>query len=149
MKAQVHLVQRRADRVHGDAVCAHLVAGPAAARILMLTAAAAVEDRVDGLNLGADDYLAKPFAFAELVAQLEMAVEIRHAADRAEALIEALLTLARSDRGGQGWIRAGQASIPSAQASIPSAQASMSSATARSTAAIFFASLASGCLPRR
>ena len=36
----------------------------------MLTAAAAVEDRVDGLNLGADDYLPKPFAFAELVARV-------------------------------------------------------------------------------
>jgi DNA-binding response OmpR family regulator len=52
-------------------VCASLVAGPSPARILMLTAAAAVEDRVDGLNLGADDYLPKPFAFAELVARVQ------------------------------------------------------------------------------
>jgi DNA-binding response OmpR family regulator len=57
--------------VHGDAVCASLVAGPATARILMLTAAAGVEDRVDGLNLGADDYLGKPFAFTELVARVQ------------------------------------------------------------------------------
>ena len=54
--------------VHGDDVCRALAgAGP---RILMLTAAAQVEDRVDGLELGADDYLGKPFAFAELVARI-------------------------------------------------------------------------------
>ena len=57
-----------------------LVAGPATARILMLTAAAAVEDRVDGLNLGADDYLAKPFAFAELVARVRVAGPARPSA---------------------------------------------------------------------
>jgi DNA-binding response OmpR family regulator len=56
--------------VHGDAVCRQLVADRAVARILMLTAAAAVEDRVDGLMLGADDYLTKPFAMAELTARL-------------------------------------------------------------------------------
>jgi DNA-binding response OmpR family regulator len=66
----VIVLDRDLPRVHGDAVCAHLVAGPAAARILMLTAAAGVDDRVDGLNLGADDYLGKPFAFAELVARI-------------------------------------------------------------------------------
>jgi DNA-binding response OmpR family regulator len=57
--------------VHGDAVCRQLVADRAAARILMLTAAAAVEERVDGLMLGADDYLTKPFAMAELTARLQ------------------------------------------------------------------------------
>ena len=55
---------------HGDDVCARLVAGGCRARVLMLTAAATIEDRVDGLGLGADDYLPKPFAFAELVARL-------------------------------------------------------------------------------
>jgi DNA-binding response OmpR family regulator len=54
--------------VHGDQVCRKLAGG--AARILMLTAAAAVDDRVDGLELGADDYLGKPFAFHELVARV-------------------------------------------------------------------------------
>ena len=54
--------------VHGDRVC-QAVAG-SGPRILMLTAAAGVDDRVDGLELGADDYLPKPFAFAELVARV-------------------------------------------------------------------------------
>ncbi len=54
--------------VHGDQVCRRLAgSGP---RILMLTAAGDVEDRVDGLELGADDYLGKPFVFAELVARV-------------------------------------------------------------------------------
>jgi DNA-binding response OmpR family regulator len=66
----VVVLDRDLPRVHGDAVCASLVAGPAQARILMLTAAGAVDDRVAGLDLGADDYLAKPFAFAELVARV-------------------------------------------------------------------------------
>jgi DNA-binding response OmpR family regulator len=55
--------------MHGDRVC-RTMAGSGGPRILMLTAAADVEDRVDGLELGADDYLGKPFAFAELVARV-------------------------------------------------------------------------------
>ena len=55
---------------HGDEVCAELVRAGCRSRVLMLTAAATIEDRVDGLGLGADDYLPKPFAFAELVARL-------------------------------------------------------------------------------
>jgi DNA-binding response OmpR family regulator len=55
---------------HGDEVCAELVSTGCRSRVLMLTAAATVEDRVDGLGIGADDYLPKPFAFAELVARL-------------------------------------------------------------------------------
>ncbi len=66
----VVILDRDLPRVHGDAVCATLVGSPCPARILMLTAAGAIGDRVDGLNLGADDYLAKPFAFAELVARV-------------------------------------------------------------------------------
>jgi DNA-binding response OmpR family regulator len=54
--------------VHGDQVCRALAG--TAARILMLTAATEVHDRVDGLELGADDYLGKPFAFQELVARV-------------------------------------------------------------------------------
>ncbi len=56
--------------VHGDEVCRSVVASGAATRILMLTAAAAVRDRVAGLGLGADDYLPKPFAFVELSARV-------------------------------------------------------------------------------
>jgi len=55
--------------VPGDEVCTSL-AGTVRARILMLTAAGTIEDRVEGLDRGADDYLPKPFAFAELVARL-------------------------------------------------------------------------------
>jgi DNA-binding response OmpR family regulator len=66
----VVVLDRDLPRIHGDAVCASLVGSPSQARILMLTAAGTVGDRVDGLNLGADDYLTKPFAFAELVARV-------------------------------------------------------------------------------
>jgi DNA-binding response OmpR family regulator len=52
-------------------VCERLVAGGARSRVLMLTASAAVEDRVEGLGIGADDYLPKPFAFAELIARVQ------------------------------------------------------------------------------
>jgi DNA-binding response OmpR family regulator len=55
--------------VHGDTVCRR-VAKLGTSRILMLTASVAVEDRVDGLDLGADDYLGKPFAFTELLARV-------------------------------------------------------------------------------
>ena len=54
--------------VHGDSVCRSLAGGES--RIIMLTALGALEDRVAGLNLGADDYLAKPFALSELVARI-------------------------------------------------------------------------------
>ena len=66
----VVILDRDLPRIHGDAVCATLVGSPSQARILMLTAAGTVGARVDGLNLGADDYLTKPFAFAELVARV-------------------------------------------------------------------------------
>src|SRR6266702_1515586 len=66
----VVILDRDLPKVHGDAVCATLAGSGSAARILMLTAAATVGDRVQGLNLGADDYLGKPFAFEELVARV-------------------------------------------------------------------------------
>ena len=66
----VIVLDRDLPRLHGDEVCRSLVARGSRSRVLMLTAADTVEHRVDGLGLGADDYLAKPFAFAELVARI-------------------------------------------------------------------------------
>ena len=56
--------------VHGDQVCRTLVEAASSTRVLMLTASGTVAERVEGLGLGADDYLPKPFAFAELVARI-------------------------------------------------------------------------------
>ncbi|MGH2894547.1 MAG: response regulator transcription factor, partial [Solirubrobacteraceae bacterium] len=66
----VIVLDRDLPGVHGDEVCRALRDGRSEARILMLTAAATIGDRVAGLNLGADDYLPKPFAFEELVARV-------------------------------------------------------------------------------
>ena len=57
--------------VHGDDACRAVVEMRLGVRILMLTAASAITERVAGLSLGADDYLSKPFAFAELVARVQ------------------------------------------------------------------------------
>src|SRR5215469_13850266 len=65
---EIVLLDRDLPQVHGDDVCRQLAGRPA--RILMLTAADSIDDRVDGLTLGADDYLIKPFALAELVARI-------------------------------------------------------------------------------
>ena len=66
----VVVLDRDLPGVHGDDVCRTLIADGCASRVLMLTAAGTVADRVEGLGLGADDYLAKPFAFAELIARI-------------------------------------------------------------------------------
>jgi DNA-binding response OmpR family regulator len=66
----VIVLDRDLPRLHGDEVCRQLMAGGIRARVLMLTASGGIEDRVHGLSLGADDYLPKPFAFAELVARV-------------------------------------------------------------------------------
>lgn len=66
----VVVLDRDLPGLSGDAVCRALVARRVPSRILMLTAAGALDDRVAGLDLGADDYLAKPFAYPELVARL-------------------------------------------------------------------------------
>ncbi|MBM0235517.1 response regulator transcription factor [Micromonospora sp. STR1_7] len=55
----------------GDEVCRSIAGSAAGTRVLLLTAAAGIRDRVEGLDLGADDYLTKPFAFAELVARVQ------------------------------------------------------------------------------
>lgn len=66
----VIVLDRDLPALHGDDVCAQLVAGDVRSRVLMLTASGTIEDRVDGLGMGADDYLPKPFAFDELVARV-------------------------------------------------------------------------------
>jgi len=66
----VVVLDRDLPRVHGDEVCRRIVASGSGSRVLMLTAAGTVQERVDGLGLGADDYLPKPFDFAELVARI-------------------------------------------------------------------------------
>ncbi|MFI6364955.1 response regulator transcription factor [Nocardia sp. NPDC050630] len=67
----VVVLDRDLPKVSGDTVCTSLTEAGSDARILMLTAAAAVAERVAGLGLGADDYLTKPFAFSELVARIQ------------------------------------------------------------------------------
>jgi DNA-binding response OmpR family regulator len=66
----VVVLDRDLPKMHGDQVCRTLVSEGCPSRVLMLTAASSVNDRVEGLGLGADDYLPKPFAFAELVARV-------------------------------------------------------------------------------
>jgi two-component system, OmpR family, response regulator VanR len=66
----VVVLDRDLPGVHGDEVCRTLRDEEPDSRVLMLTAAGGVDDLVDGLSLGADDYMPKPFAFAELVARL-------------------------------------------------------------------------------
>jgi DNA-binding response OmpR family regulator len=67
----VAVLDRDMPGASGDQVCRRIVDAGAGTRVLMLTAAAGIRDRVDGLTLGADDYLTKPFAFAELVARVQ------------------------------------------------------------------------------
>ncbi|MFF7249255.1 response regulator transcription factor [Embleya sp. NPDC008237] len=66
----VVVLDRDLPAVQGDEVCRTVVASDSPVRVLMLTAAAGIADRVAGLGLGADDYLTKPFAFAELAARV-------------------------------------------------------------------------------
>jgi DNA-binding response OmpR family regulator len=66
----VVVLDRDIPGTHGDDVCAALAAGGSPSRVLMLTAAGAVQDRVEGLGIGADDYLPKPCDFSELVARI-------------------------------------------------------------------------------
>jgi DNA-binding response OmpR family regulator len=66
----VVVLDRELPGVHGDVVCRTLHEDGGGPRILMLTASGTVEDRVEGLSLGADDYLPKPFAMQELVARV-------------------------------------------------------------------------------
>lgn len=66
----VVVLDRDLPEIHGDEVCRRLVGSPAGPRVLMLTASTTVDEVIEGLALGADDYLRKPFAFGELVARV-------------------------------------------------------------------------------
>ncbi len=67
---EVIVLDRDLPKLHGDQVCARVRAAGLPARIIMVTAASSTDDLVTGLDLGADDYLAKPFELAELLARL-------------------------------------------------------------------------------
>jgi DNA-binding response OmpR family regulator len=67
----VAVLDRDMPKATGDAVCRWIINEQLGTRILILTAASGIRDRVDGLGLGADDYLTKPFAFAELAARIQ------------------------------------------------------------------------------
>ena len=69
----VVVLDRDLPGVHGDEICRRLAAGRSPSRILMLTAAGGLRERVECLDLGADDYLAKPFDFPELTARVRRA----------------------------------------------------------------------------
>jgi two-component system, OmpR family, response regulator VanR len=100
----VVVLDRHLPVLHGDEVCRLLVAGGAEARILMLTAADSTDQLVDGLDLGADDYLVKPVVLAELGARLR-ALARRSASPAPPVLERGDLAL---DPGGRSVTRAGR-----------------------------------------
>jgi DNA-binding response OmpR family regulator len=93
----VVVLDRDLPAVHGDQVCRTLVAEHRDTRVLMLTAASTIRDRVDGFELGADDYLPKPFEFPELVARTR-ALGRRAVAPLPPTLVRGDLTLDPSRR---------------------------------------------------
>ena len=100
----VIVLDRDLPGTHGDEVCTTLTTAGKNSRILMLTASATIADRVDGLTIGADDYLPKPFAFAELVAR------VRALGRRSQPAVPPLLVCGdlRLDPARRVAVRAGQ-----------------------------------------
>ncbi len=76
----VVVLDRDIPGMHGDALCRHVCAGDSPAMVIMVTAADEPTERIAGLGLGADDYLAKPFHFAELVLRVQALARRRPAA---------------------------------------------------------------------
>ena len=100
----VVVLDRDLPGTHGDEICRALAAERCESRVLMLTAASSVKDRVEGLGLGADDYLPKPFDFTEMVARVQ-ALGRRPGAPKPERLGYRDLTLdperGLADRAGR------------------------------------------------
>jgi DNA-binding response OmpR family regulator len=88
----VVVLDRDLPGVHGDDVCRSLVADGCSSPVLMLTAAGTLDDRIEGLDIGADDYLPKPFHLAELVARIR-ALSRRSRFPRAPTLVHGDLRL--------------------------------------------------------
>ena len=101
---EVVVLDRDIPGTHGDEVCKRIVTGVSGSRVLMLTAAGAVGDRVAGLGIGADDYLAKPCDFSELVARIR-ALGRRPGIGRPPVLVHGDLTL---DPAGRVAARGGR-----------------------------------------
>ncbi|MFE3597978.1 response regulator transcription factor [Streptomyces sp. NPDC059096] len=100
----VLVLDRDLPEVHGDEVCRRVVEQRLMTRILMLTAAGTVRDRVDGLGLGADDYLAKPFAYDELLARvLALGRRARPALPPVLERAGIVLDTARRQASRDGW----------------------------------------------
>jgi DNA-binding response OmpR family regulator len=101
----VLVLDRDLPGIHGDEICEAVIASGALTRVLMLTASGTVADRVEGLGLGADDYLSKPFAFEELVAR------VRALGRRATPVAPPVLTFAdlEVDEARREAARAGRA----------------------------------------
>jgi DNA-binding response OmpR family regulator len=100
----VVVLDRDLPGMHGDEVCGALITEGRPGRVLMLTASGTIADRVEGLSLGADDYLPKPFAYAELVAR------IRALARRAQPALPPILSRGdlRLDPAQRTAFRAGE-----------------------------------------
>ena len=88
----VVVLDRDLPRLHGDDVCRALVARDGETKVLMLTASGTIAERVEGLSIGADDYLPKPFAYAELLAR------IRALARRAQPPVPPILATRAGER---------------------------------------------------
>jgi two-component system, OmpR family, response regulator VanR len=107
----VVVLDRNLPVVHGDEVCRELTAVQPASRILMLTAADSSEDLVDGLDLGADDYMAKPVVLAELAARLR-ALARRTGVAQADVLTRGNLVV---DTASRDVTRSGRAVVLTAR----------------------------------